>query len=62
MAKTHATGQYAQNVFNCTKKKKPSNHGIKLQSTKSTLNRGLYKVQQEAGTMEKSLSRREHSA
>jgi len=61
MAKTHATGPYAQNVFNCTKKK-PSNHGIKLQSTKSTLNRGLNKVQQEAGTMEKSLSMGEHSA
>jgi len=49
-------------TFLTVPKKKPSNHGIKLQSTKSTLNRGLNKVQQEAGTMEKSLSRREHSA
>lgn len=63
MAKTHATGPYAQNVFNCTEKekKKTSNHGIKFQSTKPTLNRVLNKVQQEARTVEKSLSMWEHS-
>jgi hypothetical protein len=55
-------GNMLKTFLTVPKKKKPSNHGIKLQSTKSTLNRGLYKVQQEAGTMEKSLSRREHSA